>query len=106
MSWWSAPPCWRRCSGGELDELHLPARPLDVLAQQIIAEAACREWREDDLYQLVCRADPYRDLDRETFNRPCRMLADGFNTQRGRRSAHLSTGTRSTAACGAGAGRA
>ncbi|HKJ72010.1 MAG TPA: DEAD/DEAH box helicase, partial [Gammaproteobacteria bacterium] len=75
--------------GGELDELHLPARPLDVLAQQIIAEAACREWREDDLYQLMCRADPYRDLDRETFNRTVRMMADGFNTQRGRRGAHL-----------------
>jgi len=31
---------------GELDRLSLPAKPLDVLAQQIVAEVASQEWRE------------------------------------------------------------
>jgi ATP-dependent Lhr-like helicase len=74
---------------GELDTLHLPETPLDVLAQQVVAEVACREWREQDLYDRVCRADPYRTLDRTTFNAVVRMLAEGFNTARGRRSAHV-----------------
>ena len=74
---------------GELDTLHVPEQPLDVLAQQIVAEVACREWLEQDLYEWVRRADPYRTLDRDTFNAVVRMLAEGFNTRRGRRSAHV-----------------
>jgi ATP-dependent Lhr-like helicase len=29
---------------GELDRLVMPVSPLDVLAQQIVAEVAAREW--------------------------------------------------------------
>src|SRR5579859_6749556 len=47
---------------GELDRLELPERPLDVLAQQIVAESAAQEWREDALFALVRRAWPYREL--------------------------------------------
>src|SRR3546814_4669945 len=36
--------CVRR---GELDALVMPQAPLDVLAQQIVAEVAAREWSED-----------------------------------------------------------
>ncbi|HEX9276112.1 MAG TPA: DEAD/DEAH box helicase, partial [Casimicrobiaceae bacterium] len=32
---------------GELDRVAIPGKPLDVLAQQIVAEIAAREWRED-----------------------------------------------------------
>src|SRR5262249_21352180 len=45
---------------GELDQLAIPQQPLDVLAQQIVAEVAAREWNEDELYALVRRASPYR----------------------------------------------
>ena len=72
---------------GELDKLELPERPLDVLAQQIVAESAAQEWREDDLYALVRRAWPYRELPREDFAAIVAMLADGFSTRRGRRGA-------------------
>ena len=34
---------------GELDRLTIPEQPLDVLAQQIVAEVAAREWHEDQL---------------------------------------------------------
>ena len=33
--------------------LHIPEKPLDVLAQQIVAAAAVEEWKEDDLFDLV-----------------------------------------------------
>ena len=70
---------------GELDRLIAYDAPLDVLAQQIVAESACRDWLEDDLYALVRRAWPYRDLSRADFDGVVRMLAQGFTTRRGRR---------------------
>ncbi len=74
---------------GELDRLSIPERPLDVLAQQIVAEVACREWAEDELYDRIVRAWPYRKLARADFDAVVRMLADGFATSRGRRAALL-----------------
>src|SRR5712671_3110436 len=72
---------------GELDHLSVPEQPLDVLAQQIVAEVATQEWSEDALYNLFRRACPYRDLPREDFLALVHMLADGFSTRRGRRGA-------------------
>src|ERR671918_5126 len=72
---------------GELDLLRVPEQPLDVLAQQIVAEVAARAWHEDQLYALVRRAWPYRALAREDFAAVLRMLAQGFSTRRGRRGA-------------------
>ncbi|MCE5232160.1 MAG: DEAD/DEAH box helicase [Mizugakiibacter sp.] len=78
--------CVRR---GELDALRVPLCPLDVLAQQIVAEVACREWEEDALYAAFCRAWPYAALTREAFDEVVRMLAEGFSTRRGARAAYL-----------------
>jgi ATP-dependent Lhr-like helicase len=74
---------------GELDRLELPEQPLDILAQQIVAASAAEEWTEDNLFQMVRRAYPYRKLEREQFDSVIRMLAEGFSTKRGRRSAYL-----------------
>ncbi len=74
---------------GELDTLRLPTQPLDVLAQQIMAEVSSREYGEDELYRLVLRAWPYRELTREDFDAVVRMLSDGISTRRGRQSAYL-----------------
>jgi ATP-dependent Lhr-like helicase len=74
---------------GELDRLTIPDKPLDVLAQQLVAEVAARDYGEDELYALVCRAWPYRGLARTEFDDVVRMLAEGFSTRRGRRSAYL-----------------
>jgi len=71
---------------GELDRLIPYENSLDVLAQQIVAEASSREWREDDLYEMVRKAWPYRDLSREDFDAVVGMLAGGFTTRKGRRS--------------------
>ncbi|MFN2492546.1 MAG: DEAD/DEAH box helicase [Pyrinomonadaceae bacterium] len=74
---------------GELDRLELPEQPLDILAQQIVAASAPEEWTEEALFQMVRRAYPYRNLEREKFDSVIRMLAEGFSTKRGRRSAYL-----------------
>ncbi|HEY2387678.1 MAG TPA: DEAD/DEAH box helicase [Candidatus Binatia bacterium] len=74
---------------GELDTLRIPAKPLDVLAQQMVATAAAEEIGEEALWALVRRAHPYRELTREEFEAVLTMLAEGVATRRGRRSAHL-----------------
>jgi len=74
---------------GELDRLSIPENALDVLAQQITAEVAAREWPEEELFALVRGAHPYRNLQREEFDECVKMLAEGFSTRRGRRGALL-----------------
>jgi ATP-dependent Lhr-like helicase len=74
---------------GELDRITLPDKPLDVLAQQIAAEVALQEWREDELFALYRRATPFRHLARDEFTEVARMLSEGFHTRLGRRAAHL-----------------
>jgi len=74
---------------GRLDRLIIPNKPLDILAQQIVAAAAGEEWDEGVLYERMRSAYPYRDLSRKEFDDVVQMLAEGFTTRRGRRSAHI-----------------
>jgi ATP-dependent Lhr-like helicase len=75
---------------GHLDLLHPPVAPIDVLAQQVVAEvAAAEEWEVEPLYELVRRAGPYADLSRETFGEVVDLVSWGIQTGRGRRGAHL-----------------
>ncbi len=74
---------------GELDRIVVHDMPLDVLAQQVVAEAAACDYAEEDLFALVKRAWPYRDLKRENFDAVVKMTAEGFATPRGRKSALL-----------------
>jgi ATP-dependent Lhr-like helicase len=76
--------CVRR---GDLDRLCIPEKPLDVLAQQIVAAASAEDWDENEFFELVCSAWPYRNLGREEFDAVVKMLAEGFSTKLGRRSA-------------------
>lgn len=78
--------CVRR---GELDTLHIPVAPLDVLAQQIIAEVSCQEWPEQALLALFRQASPYASLDEKHYQALLHMLADGYNGRQGIRSAFL-----------------
>jgi ATP-dependent helicase Lhr and Lhr-like helicase len=74
---------------GELDQLQIPEAPLDVLAQQIVAACAANDWQEDDLYALLRRAFPYRNLQRKDFDEIVAMLSDGIAARRGRYGAYL-----------------
>lgn len=74
---------------GELDRLIIPLLPTDVLAQQIVAEAAARDCDEQELFELMRNAYPFRALTRESFDEIVKMLAEGFTTRRGRHGALL-----------------
>ena len=74
---------------GELDRVAIPKKPLDVLAQQIVAEVAAAEWSETALLGLMQGAYPYSDLTRDEFLDVVRMLAEGFTTRRGHGAAYL-----------------
>jgi len=72
---------------GELDRLSIPEKPLDVLAQQTVAAASTEDWDENEFFELVRSAWPYRNLTRDEFDSVVTMLTDGFSTKRGRRAA-------------------
>jgi len=74
---------------GDLDQLMIPEAPLDVLAQQIVASCAAEEWDEEELFRMVRRAYPYRNLSREMFGRIVTMLSDGIAASRGRYGTYL-----------------
>ena len=74
---------------GELDRIIIPEQPLDVLAQQIIAEVANCDFSEDELYHLVRKAYPYRGLSREEFDGVVAMLDEGYTPRRGRKHAYI-----------------
>jgi ATP-dependent Lhr-like helicase len=74
---------------GDLDRLVIPDSPLDVLAQQIVAACSAEEWIEDDMFALVRRAYPYRNLTRATFDSILEMLSEGIASKRGRYGAYI-----------------
>ena len=79
----------RAIRAGQLDRIEIPQNPLDILAQQLVAMVASQEMTEDEVWNLVHRAYPFRALDRDDFEAVVEMLSEGVATSRGRRSAHL-----------------
>ena len=75
---------------GRLDATHPPLAPLDILAQQVVAEVAgAEEVKEEELFDLVRRAAPYAGLSRQDFDAVVELAAEGIPTGRGRRMAYL-----------------
>ena len=66
---------------GVLDTVEPPIAPLDILAQQIVAECATREWDEDALFEMVREATPYATLDRRDYDDVIEMLSEGVAPQ-------------------------
>ncbi len=82
---------------GQLDQILMPEKPMDILAQQIVAEVSASSgegnadegWSLDALFNLYQRAWPYRDLHRDEFNELIKMLGNGYSTRLGRKGAYL-----------------
>jgi ATP-dependent Lhr-like helicase len=74
----------RAVRAGRLDSVVQPVAPLDVLAQQIVAEAACEDWDEEALLELVRGATPFADLDRQAYSDVLEVLAEGAGEGAGR----------------------
>jgi ATP-dependent Lhr-like helicase len=80
----------RAIRSGALDRTEIPAAPLDILAQQIVAACASEEeWTEDALFALARSTYSYRALERRDFDDIVAMLSDGIVTARGRAGAYL-----------------
>ncbi|MGB9112718.1 MAG: DEAD/DEAH box helicase, partial [Acidimicrobiales bacterium] len=68
---------------GALDAVHPPVAPLDILAQQIVAEVAVSGddgIGEGELARLVRRAAPYADLSDDDFEAVVTLVAEGVRT--------------------------
>ncbi len=74
---------------GRMDAIVVPERPLDILAQQMVAESAAESWAEGELLSLARQAAPFRDLSAEDFEDITGLLAEGIRTGRGRRAYYL-----------------
>ncbi|WP_240137924.1 ATP-dependent helicase [Streptomyces sp. MUM 178J] len=67
-----------RMRGGAIEALRVPANPLDVLAQQLVAMVALDTWQFDDLLALVRRAAPFASLPESAFTAVLDMLAGRY----------------------------
>ena len=67
-----------RMRAGAIEALRVPANPLDVLAQQVVAMCALDDWAVDDLEALVRRAAPYGSLPRSVLESVLDMLAGRY----------------------------
>ena len=72
-----------------LDAIEPRMQPLDILAQQIVATAACEDLDEDEVLALAQGSFHYQDLTRDALDKVLLMLAEGTSDRRGRATAHL-----------------
>src|SRR5581483_3790782 len=68
----------QRMRDGLIEHTRYPRRPLDVLAQQIVAMCAMDEWKVDELGAVVRRAYPYNDLGPRSFESVLDMLSGRY----------------------------
>ncbi len=75
---------------GDLDRTIAPVAPLDILAQQVVAEvAASEEWDERELVALIRQAAPYAELSDGAYEDVLELVSEGITTGRGRRMAYV-----------------
>ncbi|MFQ5931909.1 MAG: DEAD/DEAH box helicase, partial [Nitrospiraceae bacterium] len=94
---------------GDLDRITIPEKSLDVLAQQMVATVAGAMplprsqgnlplteedsqrpgIGEEELWHLVRKAYPFRNLNREEYEEVLDMLSEGVARRRGRRGVYL-----------------
>ncbi len=97
----------RAARSGELDRVLIPEKPLDILAQQIVSTVASLTVSvkegdslflkgivesgigEGELFKLMRRAYPYRNLAQKEFEQLLEVLSEGIASRRGRRGARL-----------------
>ncbi|WP_460461514.1 ATP-dependent helicase, partial [Angustibacter peucedani] len=70
-----------RMRAGAIEQLRVPANPLDVLAQQVVAMCAMDDWTVDDLAALAGRAAPFATLPRSALEAVLDMLAGRYPSE-------------------------
>src|SRR5262252_1077006 len=79
----------RGARAGRLDALIMPSAPLDILAQQVVAECSAAEWGHDELLALIRGAAPFSTVSDDAFDEVAEFVSDGIRTGRGRRAAYV-----------------
>ncbi|MEV5240691.1 ATP-dependent helicase [Streptomyces cinnamoneus] len=67
-----------RMRRGAIESLRVPANPLDVLAQQIVAMASMDAWDVDELLAVIRRAAPFAALPESAYTGVLDMLAGRY----------------------------
>ncbi len=67
-----------RMRAGQIEALKVPANPLDVLAQQVVAAVALDTWSTDDLFALVRRSASFATLPRSAYDATLDLLAGRY----------------------------
>ena len=67
-----------RMQTGAIESMRVPANPLDVLAQQVVASTALDAWDVDDLYSLLKRSAPFTQLPRSAFDATLDLLSGRY----------------------------
>ncbi|HET9419945.1 MAG TPA: ATP-dependent helicase [Nocardioides sp.] len=68
----------QRMRTGGIEALRIPANPLDVLAQQVVAATALESWSVDDLFDLVRRSAPFSQLPRSAYDATLDLLSGRY----------------------------
>ena len=63
---------------GQVESVHYPRNPLDVLAQQIVAMVSIEDWTVENLFDLIRCAAPYAGLTRSIFDSVLDMLSGRY----------------------------
>ena len=61
-----------------VESTKIPANPLDVLSQQLVAQTVSGDTTADDLFALARRATPFQDLSRALFDETLDMLSGRY----------------------------
>jgi len=64
----------------KIDKIHIPKNPLDVLAQQVYAMAIISRFSTRDLFNVIKKAYPYRDIEMKEFREILDYLAGEYNS--------------------------
>ncbi len=67
-----------RMRSGGIEALHVPASPLDVLAQQVVAATSLDTWEVDALFDVVRRAAPFTSLPRSAYDATLDLLSGRY----------------------------
>ena len=67
-----------RMRTGGIEALHIPASPLDVLAQQVVAATSLDTWNADELFDVVRRSAPFASLPRSAYDATLDLLSGRY----------------------------
>jgi ATP-dependent Lhr-like helicase len=67
-----------RMRTGAIEAISVPANPLDILAQQVVAAVAVDDWDVDELFTVVTRSAPFAALPRSAYDATLDLLAGRY----------------------------